>query len=70
MLRQYWPNAIKVEGGESTQISTYDAADTMAIAKRQFAIWRDAYQYKLTRCWVDIYENGSKIDTIKEADIP
>lgn len=68
---QYWPNAERITAfGDTERISTYDGADTLQIAAKQFGIWRDHYKYKLTRCWIDVYWNGIKTGTINEEDLP
>lgn len=72
-MYQYWPNATRLcinPTGTEEHLSTYDSADDLKTAVRQFAIWRDHCHYKLTRCWVDVYKDGHKIDTIREEDLP
>ncbi len=71
-MKQYWPNATRLcitPTGSTEHLSTYDAADTMQTALKQFEIWRDQYKFKLLRCWIDVYEDGQKIDSIDEADL-
>lgn len=70
-MKQYWPNATRITAfGDTELISTYDAADTLQTAAKQFGIWRDSYKYKLTNCWIDVFEDGRKVEQIKEEDLP
>ena len=63
-MELYWPSAIVVYPDGSTRtISTYSPADTLKKADSQFQIWRDAYGYMLSRCWVDVYVRGEKVRT-------
>ena len=43
----------------------YDSLLTLAEATYQFFFWANSHNYKIIHAWIDVYEDGKKIDTIE-----
>ena len=43
-------------------VSTSYPAHTLQSALNQFSIWEESFPF--TEAWIDVYENGKKVDTI------
>ena len=58
----YAPGAIAE--GQEEPLFAYNDSMTLEDAMRSFDVWQDRHHFRLTKCWVDVYRNGSKIHTI------
>ena len=64
-MKLYWPCAVRrKEDGAEEPLFTYDAALSLAEARKQISLWKDWYHYNIVKCWVDEYENGVNLRTI------
>lgn len=61
-MKIYWPVALTTKG---EKLFTQDGILDFHEAVAQFALWRDGYKYKLKKLWIDVYEDGKKVDTLK-----
>ena len=61
-MKQYWPMAIIKRGKEWDIQHTYDAAMSYEKAMDAIKIWRDEYKFEIISFWIDVTDNGKKID--------
>ena len=65
-MRFYWPCAVmRNSKGEEERLFTYEAVTSLQKASDQIILWRDGYGFNIIKSWVDVYENGDRIMTIK-----
>lgn len=58
----YAPMA-NVEGDSQPLFYSTDC-DTLEEALKAFEIWDEGYHFKMTKCWIDVFRNRDKIQTI------
>ena len=60
-MKLYWPCA------ETTTrpLWTYDSALSIDDCMKVFRCWKYGYGETLAKAWIDVHENGEKIDTIE-----
>lgn len=67
-MKQYHPMArTEYKRGEilgNHPLFLQDSVLTIAEATYQFFFWANSYNEKIIHAWIDIYEDGKKIDTI------
>ena len=61
-MKQYWPMAIIKRGKEWDIQHTYDAAMSYEKAMDAIKIWRDEYKFEIISFWIDVTDNGKKIE--------
>ena len=61
-MKEYWPMAIIKRGKEWDIQHTYDAAFSYERAMDAIKIWRDEYKFEIISFWIDITDNGKKIE--------
>ena len=61
-MKQYWPMAIIKRGKEWDIQHTYDAAMSYEEAMDAIKIWRDEYKFEIISFWIDVTDNGKKIE--------
>ena len=61
-MKKYWPVAI-IKRGKGWDIQyTYDAAMSYEKAMDAIKIWRDEYKFEIISFWIDVTDNGKKIE--------
>lgn len=50
MMKQYWPNAITLDG---ERLFTYSSFLSREKCIEQFDIWANHYHYKIMSAWID-----------------
>ena len=63
-MKQYWPMAIIKRGKEWDIQHTYDAAMSYEKAMETIKTWRDEYKFEIISFWIDVTDNGNKIERI------
>jgi hypothetical protein len=61
-MKLYWPMAIIKRGKEWDIQHTYDAAMSYEKAMDAIKIWRDEYKFEIISFWIDVTDNGKKIE--------
>ena len=61
-MKQYWPMAIVKRGKEWDIQHTYDAEMSYEKAMDAIKIWRDEYKFEIISFWIDVTDNGKKIE--------
>lgn len=61
-MKKYWPMAIIKRGREWDIQHTYDAAMSYEKAMDAIKIWRDEYKFEIISFWIDVTDNGKKIE--------
>jgi len=61
-MKEYWPMAIIKRGREWDIQHTYDAAMSYEKAMDAIKIWRDEYKFEIISFWIDVTDNGKKIE--------
>lgn len=59
-MKAYWPCAETT----TTPLWTYDSALTINKCMDAFKCWKNDYGYTLTKAWIDVYEDGIRIERI------
>ena len=67
-MKLYWPCAIILISDNdeigTDKISTYDGEFDIEKAKAQIDMWKFGYDYDIQEAWIDVYENGQKVERI------
>lgn len=64
-MTSFWACAIIIrENGRTELLNTYDACHSIEDAQSVIRTWATDYGFCITRAWVDVYKDGSKVETI------
>lgn len=66
-MKQYWPCAkYRDDNGEIKLLFTYDSLLTPEKAMAVIVVnWKGYYKFDIVEAWIDVFENGEKIEVIK-----
>ena len=63
-MRMYWPSAIAESNQQEERLFTTEGTFGIDTAMSQIDIWKKDYGYPIKSAWIDVYEDGQKVDML------
>lgn len=64
-MKLYWACGRYIDSnGREDSLFTYNASMSEAEARGVIKFWAEECEFNIIRAWIDVYENGIKVDTI------
>ena len=67
-MKLYWACGRYIDSnGKIDRLFTYNASTSEAKARGVIRCWAVDYGFNITKAWIDVYQNGKKIEVIPVA---